>query len=580
MNWEQLRAILWLRWRLTRNQFTRGGQLNAVLSVLLGALLLMGSGVLGIVSIFVGALVVAKTSALVLLVIWDGVVFAFLIFWLSGLMVEIQRSESIDIPKLLHLPVTLPQVFIFNYAVSHFTPALLLMLPGMIGLCLGLTLGAGWVMAPLLGVLLSLMFLITAWTYCLRGWLAALMVNKRRRRAIIVWLTLVLVLVGQLPNLLVHSRLFPKQQRKPPPAVHAGGKPARPPASPAGLVLPETFIQAHLIVPPGWVGYCAMELKQRRMSTALATTAAACLLGALGLLRAYRLTLKFYLGAEGERAAKPRRPERRPASGSWLLEQTLPGLPDDTAGLALATFLSLLRAPELKMAAVMPIVFVVLGLSMSFAAPKGHSPRRWTDFAATGAIVLAGFSLGPTMSNMFGLDRNGFRSLVLLPTRRQHILLAKNLAFLPFAVVTGLLLLVVAAWLARLSVSAIATGFVQLPTCFILFCVFCNLCAILVPYRFAPGTLQAKKPKPIVFLAVLCVMLMVPMISPLILIPPGLQLLFASLGWAPWLPVNLLSALVILAGVVGLYAALLPFQGQLLQKREQIILREVTEEVE
>ena len=36
MNWEQLRAILWLRWRLTRNQFTRGGQLNAVLSVLIG----------------------------------------------------------------------------------------------------------------------------------------------------------------------------------------------------------------------------------------------------------------------------------------------------------------------------------------------------------------------------------------------------------------------------------------------------------------------------------------------------------------------------------------------------------------
>src|SRR5438093_2425417 len=171
MNWEQLRAILWLRWRLTRNQFTRGGQLNAVLSVLIGTLLLMASGLLGIVSIFVGALVVAKTSAPALLVIWDGVLFAFLLFWLSGLMVEIQRSESIDIPKLLHLPVTLPQVFVFNYAVSHFTPALLLMLPGMIGLCLGLTLGAGWAMAPLLGVLLSLMFLLTAWTYCLRGWL-------------------------------------------------------------------------------------------------------------------------------------------------------------------------------------------------------------------------------------------------------------------------------------------------------------------------------------------------------------------------------------------------------------------------
>ena len=579
MNWEQLRAILWLRWRLTRNQFTRGGQLNAVLSVLIGALLLMASGVLAVASIFVGAVVVAKAPAPVLLLVWDGVLFAFLIFWLGGLMVEIQRSESIDIPKLLHLPVTLPQVFVFNYAVSHLTTAIVLMLPGMIGLCLGLTLGAGWVMAPLLAVLLSLMFMITAWTYCLRGWLAALMVNKRRRRAIIVWLTLVLVLVGQTPNLLIHSRLFPKHQRRPP-SADAGGKPASPTASPKHLVLPETFIQAHLIVPPGWVGYCAMELRERRMTTALTTTVAACLLGALGLLRAYRLTLNFYLGAEPGRAAKPRQPVSRPASGSWLLEQTLPGLPDDTAGLALATFRSLLRAPELKMAAIMPIVLIVLGLSMSFASSKGRFQGRWTDIAATGAIVLAGFSLGPAMSNLFGLDRNGFRSLVLLPTRRHHILLAKNLAFLPFAVITGLLLLALAAWVTRLSFSAVATGLVQLPTCFILFCMFCNLCAILVPYRFAPGTLQAKKPKPIVFLAILCVMLMVPMVAPLILIPPGLQLLFASLGWAPWLPVNLLSALVILAGVLALYAALLPFQGQLLQKREQIILREVTEEVE
>src|SRR5262245_26650852 len=35
MNWEQLKTIIWLRWRLTRNQFLRAGQLNAVISVLL-----------------------------------------------------------------------------------------------------------------------------------------------------------------------------------------------------------------------------------------------------------------------------------------------------------------------------------------------------------------------------------------------------------------------------------------------------------------------------------------------------------------------------------------------------------------
>ena len=35
MNWDQLRAMLWLRWRLTRNQWRRGGQLNAVITLIL-----------------------------------------------------------------------------------------------------------------------------------------------------------------------------------------------------------------------------------------------------------------------------------------------------------------------------------------------------------------------------------------------------------------------------------------------------------------------------------------------------------------------------------------------------------------
>ena len=47
----------------------------------------------------------------------------FLFFWLIGLIVEIQRSETIDLPKLLHLPVALGRVFVLNYVASHLSPA-------------------------------------------------------------------------------------------------------------------------------------------------------------------------------------------------------------------------------------------------------------------------------------------------------------------------------------------------------------------------------------------------------------------------------------------------------------------------
>jgi hypothetical protein len=44
MNWEQLKTILWLRWRLTRNQWARSGGLGAVIAVLagLGAIVMGG----------------------------------------------------------------------------------------------------------------------------------------------------------------------------------------------------------------------------------------------------------------------------------------------------------------------------------------------------------------------------------------------------------------------------------------------------------------------------------------------------------------------------------------------------------
>ncbi len=59
-------------------------------------------------------------------------------------------------------------------------------------------------MLLLLPLVFGFFFMVTAWTYCLRGWLAALMVNKRRRRAIIVGVTMAFMLLAQLPNLLIN----------------------------------------------------------------------------------------------------------------------------------------------------------------------------------------------------------------------------------------------------------------------------------------------------------------------------------------------------------------------------------------
>lgn len=584
MNWQQLQAIVWLRWRLTRNQFSRAGKLNAVLSIISVVLLVGGAVGASVGGVVGGVFAGLKAPPVVVLLIWDAVVFIFLVFWFSGLMVEIQRSETIDLPKLLHLPVTLSQVFVFNYAASHFTPGIVVALPGIIGFSVGLAIGAGPAMALLVPLVLSFVFLVTAWTYCLRGWLAALMVNKRRRRAIIVWATIVFVGLCQLPNLVFNSPYFRRQIRSAEKAQQTSGQKSETARrNRRGPVLPESILQAHLALPPGWIGYGAMTLKERNPWPALGATAAGCLIGALGLMRAYRMTIRFYQGADGRAVPGPAQPKTPGRRGTLLVERRLPWLPDDTAALALATFRSLTRAPELKMAFIMPLVMVVVLASARFTHSRrswSGVPESWTGLAATAIAVLAAFSLAPMMANVFGLDRNGFRALVLLPTRRHHILLAKNLACFPFAALIALAMLVGVKFLARVPWESFLAGLLQAGIAFLLFSLVGNVLSIVAPCRLAAGTLQVKKPKAVTFLAVLITMMCLPMIMLPLAIPPLLQIVFSFFNWAPWLPINFVATLGLLAAVGWVYWLLLPWEGQLLQRREQTILREVTEEVE
>jgi len=576
MNWAQLRAILWLRSRLTWNAFCKGGTLNAVVAVIFLASFVIGMIASAVAGFLIGLFALANQKPQVLLGVWDGIIVVFVIFWLIGLITEIQRSESVDLAKLLHLPVSLRQVFALNYIASHLTAAILLFVPGMVTLGVGLVFSSGVRMVLLIPLALSFVLMITAWTYCLRGWLAALMVNKRRRRAVVVWITIGFVLLFQLPGVIINSTLIRNNS-------------SRGQRSPSGQWRAQTndqdrfagIVRAHLFVQIGWPGYGAMTLKEQTVWPVLAATTLCCAIGSLGLMRSYRTTLRFYQGAS-ERRLIPRTVEtNKRARGVLLVERQLPWLPDDTAALALATFRGLLRAPEIKMSLIMPIVASAGISSMLFRGFKYAANHSVAGFASTIAAVVAVFSFAPLMGNAFGLDRDGFRGLVLLPTRRDRILAAKNLAFFPFVGAVGLVLLILVHFALHSPWTSSVTGLVQIVIVFLLFSLMCNLVATLTPYRLTPGTLQAKKPKPVVFLAVAITMLVMPIFLFPVFIPPALELVCSFLLTTPvWFPVNLVSALLVLVGVAWLYRALLPVQGRLLQRREQHILREVTEEME
>src|SRR5205085_9960542 len=133
---------------------------------------------------------------------WDGMVLAFLFSWTIGLLAELQRSEALSIDRFLHLPVAPSGVFLINYLSSLLSINMLLFAPLMLGLILGQAVGSGLAFLALLPLLLAFWLAVTAVTYQFQGWLAALMVNQRRRRTIIVMLTFGIILVSQLPGLI------------------------------------------------------------------------------------------------------------------------------------------------------------------------------------------------------------------------------------------------------------------------------------------------------------------------------------------------------------------------------------------
>ena len=582
MNWSQLRTIIWLRWRLSRNQWSRGGKLNAVLTMIVTMALLVLGMVSGIAGVLVGFFALAEMSPLKFLVVWDAFAAVFLLAWMIGLVSEIQRSETIDIGRMLHLPISLKDIFLINYLASHLTLSIILFLPWTLGLCLGLILSRGGYMIGLVPLVLGFVFMISAWTYCLRGWLVTLMVNKRRRRAIIAGITFGFILLTQLPYIfgnLMGDR--ERQRRKPPKSVQAeqqtpdqskgGDKPG----------LPNGLLVAHKVVPFLWVGNGAMSLATGNVWPAVMGAAGGFFLGGLGLRRAYRSTIRFYQGQAKDKRSK-RKPKAEKLAGDRknFIERQIPGIPEEVAASALAFFRCMMRAPEVKMMLGTHFIMLLIFGTMIFVRRSASIGDNFRPFVATGAVVFISLGLSQLMYNLFGFDRGGFRQLVLLPTPRKQILLGKNLAFLPLAAGIGAILLVFVKIVMGISFVIVIAASLQLLAAFLMISMAGNLISILVPYRVAAGSLKPTKSSTKTTILMLVSRMFFPMVVAPIFFPPAMGLLWSSVGWMPAAPVNLLFSAALLALLAFFYRLSLGPLGDLLQRREKKILQIVTKEIE
>ncbi len=171
MNWEHLRAFIWLRWRLLVNQLRRAGFANNMLLTLVtvGAALLT-------IPIFFGSLVgglfaFREAQPIQLLYTWDVTVAAFVLFWLVGLATELQRTEPVSLSHFLHLPVSVSAIFVLNYLGSLVRLSLIVFIPVMAGFSLALVVTKGWSMLLVVPSVAAFLLMVTALTYQFQGWL-------------------------------------------------------------------------------------------------------------------------------------------------------------------------------------------------------------------------------------------------------------------------------------------------------------------------------------------------------------------------------------------------------------------------
>jgi ABC-2 type transport system permease protein len=572
VNTSHFLTIVWLRWRLMVNQWTRGGALNGVI---LATLIFIS--IPTILAMFVGAFLGGAFSPPeeltpdFLMYMWDGIILYFLMFWIVGMLLELKRSETLSISKFLHLPVSLTSVFVLNYLSSFFCFSMAVFLPMTLGFVFGLIVSRGAAMLLLLASLLAFFLMVTALTYQFQGWLAALMVNKRLRRNVIVVATFVAILVFQLPNLINIYQPWNKKANATKEEQEQNVQ-----------QLKDTAWLVNVLLPPGWLPLCAKAAAENDWLVGGLTFLGMTLLGVASLWRGYHTTLRLHTGAFTAGAKAPQTParplavsrgERETASGG-LLEKKLPGLSEQAAVIALAGFRSLLRAPESKLVILTPI-FLLFGFAMLMQNVHEIS-EAYRPLLAFGAMGMSIFSLDQFLSNQFGFDRQGFRIFVLCPAPRKDILLGKNLAVAPLAVMLAIIPVIPLQIFYPLPLDKFFALLPQFVSMYVLFCILANFLSIYVPLHIPAGSFKPTNFNIVTVLLRLVFVFLIPVFMSPTLLPFAIDYYLTKEDMLSGVSVALVLALVECALLVWLYRLVLIWQGRLLQGREQKILDIVT----
>lgn len=607
MNADQFRALLWLRWRLRANQFKRGGKVNAIIFAILVAMAVSSMLTLALTGLTLGFVAMPEAPPHVQMFIWDGIILVVLFMWTIGLLADLQRTESLALDRLMHLPISLRGAFFINYLSSLVTLTMGFFLPCVAGLLFGQGCSQPWLFLAF-PLVLTFVFALTALTYQFQGWLALLMANPRRRRTIIVGVTASFVLLAQLPNLLNVYKPWDyntatldehQQKMKDLGAEFAGGKLKPDEYSKRSQALIDEMnanIRANnerfyatvdryvslgnTALPPGWVALGVRGLAEGNPVPALLGMLGFTGIGLFSLHRAYKTTLRLYAGATNNTSRRTTTSTPTPLpTGKLLVERSLPWCSAEVSAVAVTGFRGLSRAPEVKMMMVGPLMMLIM-MGTIFGSRAKHIPQEFGPLFAFGSAAMTVLITVQLIANQFGYDRNGFRAFVLGPLPRWTILFGKNLAIAPFSLGMACVSLVIAGVVFPMRIDHYPAVLLQTIALYLLSGLFMNIVSIYSPTPIALGSMRPAQVKWLPVVLQMAFMCIFPVVILPLMLPYGLEVLLQEFGMPTGIPVFLLGAVGVFTTSVWFYRRTIVRQGEWLHRREQQVLEVVTSKEE
>ena len=546
----QLRALIWLKWKLFRNAMrsrrgaiSRAASLLVTLAAMAFALLLASiAGVVGWASASSDVLSPPQkisTAFLVLTLVY--------MLW-AVLPVSMGSGREFDPERMLLYPVSLGKLFAIDFLSDLTSLASIFGIPVAFALSLGAGLGSGQLLKSLPVALLSIGFGLALSKFVMTS-LGALVKRQRTRGETLIALIGVAVglggaFLGQLmPYLMNRSNLDFAGLRWTPPGA-------------AAVALMQGLAE-------GGAQDYALGL----------TTMAAYT--SLFIFAAYSIARRSVLGAGGAKraAVKTRREKFGEQSAGWHL----PVLSAPLSAIIEKELRYALRNAQLRMMAVMPLVLIALrllmtngrrrgdGLPPGLDAPLGEFAFYGEGLLAAGGVLYAFVLLSSVACNNFAFDGGGMRALILSPVERRAILIGKNSVLAFLATVFGLLLLLINQLVFR-DLTFRAVLFVLL--CLPVFAVTLMLVGNWLSLHFPKSMKFGKRMN----VSGMTGLLLLPLAG-LMALPPFLA---AAAGYlAQSLAVKYVTLMLFAVFACALYRLVIARQGRELARREQEILEAV-----